>query len=253
MRQPAPLVLRVGVIASSLLLVTGFIGYRAGYLFSGPSVLPVVSQPMSSSKSAVISVQEPASKSVYLNSIDAGLVGQPPDAGQAQSPLNGSSKDIQLASHELQVVNPAGAPENGNHFVTLIESAQQVSTPTVFSSGLVVIPTDQLDALRRTPGKTSMILIEHDAISQHMQTMSSSKSIVIAPQEPVSKKQRIDAYLVAVNQAFMKRDLNHDRKLTDDELGHYNWKHFVSMGAVENGAVDFDGFLKNYLWYANQK
>jgi hypothetical protein len=96
-------------------------------------------------------------------------------------------------------------------------------------------------------------LIEHDAMLVHLTLSSSSKSIVLLPQHPTERDEVIKDYKLAASDAFAKRDQDRNGKLTASEVGDFVWKHFENKGAIENGTVDSEGFLKNYFWYRQQK
>lgn len=227
MAQRAPLVLRVGVVASSLLLVTGFIGYRTGYLFSNRSVTS--DSPLSSASPLAI---------------DPALVATAPNDPQGEDSQQSLSETI---GSGIQV-----KPQSWN--ATSAVGVMQ-ATPRLQSNTQVqlTLPQDQLDALRRRPGKASDSLIEHDAMESYLTLSSSSKSIVLLPQQPDDREKVINDYKSKASTAFSKRDQDGNGKLTASELGEFHWRHFEKMGAVENGAVDTEGFLKNYSWYVRQK
>lgn len=227
MPHHARLLLRIGALASSLLLLTGFVAFRAG-------LLPP--------ESAV--TQDQSNASLNFNSIGAESSQPNTQSGQAELP---EVDQPGLLDVKINYVGTLASVKGGDR----LESRGNVLA-AVFddsSAGVPKVTREVLDELRRRPGQASPILIRHDALT----LMSGSKSIVLLPTTPADTQKATDKFKSRAAKCFSDRDRNGDGKLTKDELGDHNWKRFLEQGAVENDAVDSDGFLKNFFWYANQK
>lgn len=227
MPHQAPLFLRIGALAGSLLLLTGFVAFRAGLLPTETAL-----------------TQDPSNASLNLNSI--GVESSQPNPQSGQTALSEVDQPrlhdvkINIAGTLVSVTGSDNLESRGNVLVTGFDDS---------SAGVPKVTREVLDELRRRPGQASPILIRHDALT----LMSGSKSMVLLPTTPADTQKATDKFKSQAAKCFSDRDRNGDGKLTEDELGDHNWKRFLEQGAVENDAVDSDGFLKNFYWYANQK
>lgn len=215
-RTKRPLLLSVGVILSSILLTGGLIGYQSALLFPETGV---------TQKEWEAALDR---KPNHAEAVDSEPIPESALAQRAEqlSRLRESNQDL----HSGSAIIVDG----------IIYSALEVRD----DEGNVKIVLEDLDAMRHEPGPASDDLIRHDAM-RHL--MSSSKSIVIMPRTPEDVEKAIEKYRLAAVQQFSSRDRNGDRKLSKSELHPVSWKYFLNQGAVKNGHVDFDAFLKNYL------
>ena len=227
MPHQARLLLRIGALTSSLLLLTGFVAFRAGLLPPEDAV-----------------AHDLSNASLNLNSIRTEPTPPNSQSGPADLP-----EGVQPGLLDVKI-NDGGTPGSVKKVDTLESRGYVLAAGFDFSSaGSPEVSKADLDELRRRPGQASPILIRHDALT----LMSGSKPTVLLPATPVDVQKVTDRFKSLAAKCFSDRDRNGDGKLTEGELGDYNWKKFLEQGAVQDDAVYSDGFLKNFYWYANQK
>ena len=219
MPYPAHLILRISAVASSLLLLAGLIAYQTGYL-TPPNVM----------------THDQLNVSLNLNSIGSGTTHSTTQIEQTAFSM--------VEQSNLLVAEPSQVATSGDD-----RQESGVILQTEPFAAPQNMTRETLDELRRRPGHASPLLIQHDALT----LMSSSKSIVILPKTPADEQKAIDRFKALAAKCFAERDRNGDKKLSEAELGYHNWQRFVEQDAVKNGAVDSEGFLKNFAWYAQQK
>lgn len=227
MSHPAHLCLRIGALVSSLFLLTGFVAFRAG-------LLPAES----------VVTHDQSNVSLNFNSIGTESSRFDTRSGPAELPEIDQSGVFAVNIHDagtlFSVESGASLESRGIELAAGFDDT---------SAGVPTVTREVLDELRRRPGPASPILIRHDALT----LMAGSKSMVLLPTTPADIQKAIDKYRSNAAKRFSDRDRNGDGKLTEGESSDYTWEHFSKQGAVENDAVDADGFLKHYYWYATQK
>lgn len=224
-RKKPPLLLRVGVILSSILLTGGLIGYQSALLFPETAV-----------------TQEKWEAALDRSAKEAESIQSDPIP---ESVLAQRAEQLSRLRQSHQNLSPGSSITVDGTTYTALEVRDD--------EGKVKVVLEDLDAMRHEPGSAPAELIRHDAL-HHM--MSSSKSIVISPRTPEEVEKVIEKYRIAAVQQFSSLDRNGDRKLSRSELHVQSWKYFLKQGAVKNSHVDFDGFLKNYLnfyWHSGTK
>ena len=214
---------QIAVVVNAVALVVGLICYQSGVFFSAATV-----------------TQE---------DLNAAINARPADAVQPLLNSERHPSDVAAVAsgrpdyHQLDSV-PSGGLDNQTSGVETAEN-KALSDDWVRSNRSIF----RFDQLRQQPGPVSRELLLNDSVEV---IMSSSKSTVLIPKTPEEKQKAIDRYLASATSSFQSLDRDHNEQLTEAELGDPYWTHFRQQGVVQDGNLNFDGFLKHYVWYKSE-